>query len=462
MKQFWCCIPKPLSISKMKCWQVCIGVLAGPPTHSSCWPLICAPLASCCYGWAASCTGRKYGVALYFGECTARWSIPLHQHWSGWNHSFTGCVIHRSMSPGYTMSQRVHCCDWRPRVPGGQTIVCATRDQVQTHPSTEIYWGLDSSSHEDAPGGGHVVVYMSAPVLASGPPIHSSCWPLICAPLASCCYGWAASCTGRKYGVALYFEECTARWSIPLHQHWSEWNHSFTGCVIHRSMSPGYTMSQRVHCCDWRPRVPGGQTIVCATRDQVQTHPSTEIYWGLDSSSHEDAPGGGHVVVYMSAPVLASGPPTHSSCWPLICAPLASCCYGWAASCTGRKYGVAPSIHRDLLGSGLELPWGCSRRGTCSGVHVRTGVGVRTPYSLIMVPFHSMFKSVIMAVFNWQVPWNIPTNVYRIMYVLEWWTVWTLTSGLFWCIYPELLSNEGNKHQNNVPVSADTVRHKST
>ena len=93
--------------------------------------------------------------------------------------------------------------------------------------------------------------------------------------------------------------------------------------------------------------------------------------------------------------------------------------------------GPDPSIHRDLLGSGLELPWGCSRRGTCSGVHVRTGVGVRTPYSLIMVPFHSMFKSVIMAVFNWQVPWNIPTNVYRIMYVLEWWTVWTLTSGLF-------------------------------
>ena len=33
---------------------------------------------------------------------------------------------------------------------------------------------------------------------------------------------------------------------------------------------------------------------------------------------------------------------------------------------------------------------------------------------------------------------------------------------LFWCLFPELRSNEGNKHQNNTRVSTETVCHKST
>ena len=37
-----------------------------------------------------------------------------------------------------------------------------------------------------------------------------------------------------------------------------------------------------------------------------------------------------------------------------------------------------------------------------------------------------------------------------------------LTRGLFWCLFPELRSNEGNKYQNNTRVSAETVRHEST
>ena len=41
--------------------------------------------------------------------------------------------------------------------------------------------------------------------------------------------------------------------------------------------------------------------------------------------------------------------------------------------------------------------------------------------------------------------WNWDT--YRIMYVLAWRTVYVLTRGLFWCLFPELRSNEGNKHQ---------------
>ena len=46
------------------------------------------------------------------------------------------------------------------------------------------------------------------------------------------------------------------------------------------------------------------------------------------------------------------------------------------------------------------------------------------------------------------------------MYVLEWWTVYALTRGLFWSLFPELQSNKGNKHQNNTQVSAETVHHK--
>ena len=48
------------------------------------------------------------------------------------------------------------------------------------------------------------------------------------------------------------------------------------------------------------------------------------------------------------------------------------------------------------------------------------------------------------------------------MYELEWRTVSALTRGLFWCLFPELRSKEGNKQQNNTRVSAEAVRHKST
>ena len=48
------------------------------------------------------------------------------------------------------------------------------------------------------------------------------------------------------------------------------------------------------------------------------------------------------------------------------------------------------------------------------------------------------------------------------MYVLEWRIVSALTRWLFWCLFSELRSNEGNGHQNTTPVSAETVRHAST
>ena len=48
------------------------------------------------------------------------------------------------------------------------------------------------------------------------------------------------------------------------------------------------------------------------------------------------------------------------------------------------------------------------------------------------------------------------------MYVLEWRTVSALTRGLFWCLFPELRSNEGNKHENKTRASAETVRREVT
>ena len=47
------------------------------------------------------------------------------------------------------------------------------------------------------------------------------------------------------------------------------------------------------------------------------------------------------------------------------------------------------------------------------------------------------------------------------MYALEWWTVLARTRGLFWCLFPELRSNEGNKYQNNTRMSAETGSHES-
>ena len=50
----------------------------------------------------------------------------------------------------------------------------------------------------------------------------------------------------------------------------------------------------------------------------------------------------------------------------------------------------------------------------------------------------------------------------KIMYVLLWPTVYVLTRALFWCLFPSLLRNSGNKHQNNPLVSALIVHHAST
>ena len=47
------------------------------------------------------------------------------------------------------------------------------------------------------------------------------------------------------------------------------------------------------------------------------------------------------------------------------------------------------------------------------------------------------------------------------MYILSWRTVSALTRELFWYLFPSLLPNSGNKHQNNPLVSAGTVRHSS-
>ena len=47
------------------------------------------------------------------------------------------------------------------------------------------------------------------------------------------------------------------------------------------------------------------------------------------------------------------------------------------------------------------------------------------------------------------------------MYAVSWWNVSVLTWVLFWCLFPSLLHNSGNKNQNNPLVSVETVRHSS-
>ena len=49
--------------------------------------------------------------------------------------------------------------------------------------------------------------------------------------------------------------------------------------------------------------------------------------------------------------------------------------------------------------------------------------------------------------------WNINLYAYKIMYVLAWRNTYALTRGLFWCLFPELRSNDGNKHQNSTRVT---------
>ena len=48
------------------------------------------------------------------------------------------------------------------------------------------------------------------------------------------------------------------------------------------------------------------------------------------------------------------------------------------------------------------------------------------------------------------------------MYVLEWRTDSALTRWLFLYLFPQLRSNEGNKHKNNTRVSAETAHREST
>ena len=49
----------------------------------------------------------------------------------------------------------------------------------------------------------------------------------------------------------------------------------------------------------------------------------------------------------------------------------------------------------------------------------------------------------------------------KIMYALSWRTIAALIRVLFWCLFPPLLRNSGNKHQNSPLVSPETVRHSS-
>ena len=77
---------------------------------------------------------------------------------------------------------------------------------------------------------------------------------------------------------------------------------------------------------------------------------------------------------------------------------------------------------------------------------------------------HSVFE--VMAWISFYIPYKSRCvitypcpGLLRIIYVHVWQTVSALTRGLFWCLFPKLRSNKGNKHQNNTWVSTETVRH---
>ena len=114
--------------------------------------------------------------------------------------------------------------------------------------------------------------------------------------------------------------------------------------------------------------------------------------------------------------------------------------------------------HRGLWGSQVCLSWSGSHeaagydRGECDRV---TGKRVE---SQIPVHIDNFFQNTCA-----NCPYlTLMAEIYRMMYVLEWRTVYALTKWLFWCLFPELRSNEGNKHQNNTRVSTQTVHYKST
>ena len=73
--------------------------------------------------------------------------------------------------------------------------------------------------------------------------------------------------------------------------------------------------------------------------------------------------------------------------------------------------------------------------------------------------------SYFLKVLCWQSYLKFISNIcqmYRIMHVRKWRTVNALMRGLFWCLFPEVHSNMGNKHQRNTQASASTVHHEST
>ena len=60
------------------------------------------------------------------------------------------------------------------------------------------------------------------------------------------------------------------------------------------------------------------------------------------------------------------------------------------------------------------------------------------------------------------IPQDDPSTYINEEHVHEQLTVSVLERGLSWCLFPNLRSNKGNKHQNGTRVSAEKVRHEST
>ena len=81
--------------------------------------------------------------------------------------------------------------------------------------------------------------------------------------------------------------------------------------------------------------------------------------------------------------------------------------------------------------------------------------------TILLLMWEDWYCSPCVLHYRYHIIYERDPDVGIIMCVLMWRTVSALTRGLFLPLFPELWSNEGNKHQNNTRVSTETALHES-
>ena len=148
----------------------------------------------------------------------------------------------------------------------------------------------------------------------------------------------------------------------------------------------------------------------------------------------------------------------HRHSWPWTLIDISSWTFSFLLKCTWNVYKPAPSDHCWIL-KFWTYGYDCAP-------HVSWFTSYF--YMLLLRGFERQHnqKETFYILNIWDpfelVVLHAANDISKKMHVLERRTVSALTRGLFWCLFPEVRSNEGNKHQNSTRVSAETVRHEST